>query len=262
MAYTPLVPDSGSHIATKNKYRIVEWIVTYASGGSLKFAEVDPDWMNAKIAKFSMCQPSVFSSEGVPVSITENLSQYEKLDSWGEFTIFFPFILSVTTLPAIGGYESVKPIEFKVNSSAQTETMKVHCKSVSALTGYSPIALMIPMDDGYEIKEGYRTFHAHGCSVFGNRVQNVEDQALAYGLAVRLKEMEDAGLIDSAPGRANVRPSVPLSSDPVIFTPVSTHRPKPSVSEKPVVRRDRNVEVPVQNKTSNQSYEVENLTLQ
>lgn len=261
VAYTPLVPDSGAQIVTRNKYRIVGYAVKFESG---KEVRVHSDWLNEVNDIFALSQPGVFSSAGVPVGITQNLAQFEQLDSWGGITVLIPFLVSATTLPCIMGGESSCSWEISVNGGSQINQIKLHHKGTTAMTGFTPIALILPMDDEYEPRLGYCTFHKHGRSGLncGTSQHVTEYQALAYGIAVRLKEMEDAGLIDSAPGRANVRPSVPLSSDPVISTSVSTHRPKPPVSEKPVVRRDRKVEVPVQNKTSNQSYEVENLTFQ
>lgn len=261
VAYTPLVSDCGPQITTRNKYRIADYIMRLELD-EIRYAEVGPNWLEQMNVAFASSQPGVFSSAGVPVQITQNHAQFEKLDSWGKFTIFVPFLVSCFTLPFVTGDECCFPIEISVYGGAQINQVKLHCKSTTAMTGYTPIALMLPMDDGYETKPGYRTFHKHGRSVLDDRTQHIQNQALAYGIAVRLKEMEDAGLIDSAPGRVDVRPSAPLSSNPVISTPVSTHRPKPPVSEKPVVRRDRNIEVPVQNRTSNQSYEVENLTFQ
>lgn len=254
VAYTPLVPDSGAQIVTRNKYRIADCTVIFENGERLDHAEIAPGWVES-IVSF---QSGVFAPEGVPVNVTFNHAQTETLDSWGKFTMFIPCLISAFTLPAVFGDEYRRLYEVSVNGGSKTESVKICEERTIALTMYSPIAWLIPMSDKYESRPGYRTFHEHGRGSY----HHIEYQALAYGLAVRLKEMEDAGLIDSAPGRANVRHSVPLPSNTMISTPVSTHRPKPTVSEKPVVRRDRNVEAPVQNKTSNQSYEVENLTFQ
>lgn len=261
VAYTPLVSDCGPQITTRNKYRIADYIMRLELD-EIRYAEVGPNWLEQMNVAFASSQPGVFSSAGVPVQITQNHAQFEKLDSWGKFTIFVPFLVSCFTLPFVIGDECCFPIEISVYGGAQINQVKLHCKSTTAMTCYTPIALMLPMDDGYETKPGYRTFHKHGRSVLDDCTQHIQNQALAYGIAVRLKEMEDAGLINTASGNSNVRPAMPLPANPLIQAPASTPRPNPPASAKPIIQRGGNAEVPAHKETSSHAYEVENITFQ
>lgn len=254
VAYTPLVPDSGAQITTRNKYRIVDWSFNFKNEG---LVSISPKFTEEMATKFASFQPGVFSSAGVPISVVRNEAQHEQLDSWGGITFLFPFLVSGTTLPAIAGGEGIALFEIKNNSSMQNASVKIHGKHTIAITGYSPIALIIPMSDEYETKPGYRTFHEHGR---GDSC-HVENQAIAYALAVKLKEMEDAGMVNSA-DRANA----PASAIPQPANPV----PPPSPFNKPSSVPPVNVKTPVPEKASEpairdtpgQVHEVENLTLQ
>ena len=254
VAYTPLVPDSGAQITTRNKYRIVDWSFNFKNEGLVSGGPTLTEEMAASFASF---QPGVFSSAGVPISVVRNNAQHEQLDSWGGITFLFPFLVSGMTLPAIAGGEGIALFEIKNNGSMQNASVKIHGKHTIAMTCYSPIALIIPMSDEYETKPGYRTFHEHGR---GDSC-HVEYQAMAYALAVKLKEMEDAGMSNSTdrtndltpaiPPANSMPPTVPSFNKPSSVPPVNVKTPVPEKASEPA-RRD----------TPGQVHEVENLTLQ
>lgn len=254
VAYTPLVPDSGSQIITRNKYRINEVTIVCKNGERVPQEEFDPTFLKS----ITSSQTGVFSSEGVPVNVIIDDTQTEELNSWGKFTMFIPGMISAFTLPAVFGDEHCRLYQLTLNGGTLTESMKIREERTVALTMYSPIAWLVPMSDKYEVQPGYRTFHEHGRGSY----HHIEYQALAYGIAVRLKEMEDAGLINTASGNPNVRFSMPLPVNSLIPSPTATIRPNPPVSAKPVIQRGGNAEVPARKETMSPAYEVENITFE
>ena len=184
----PDVPDCGAQIETRNKYKVVAWSVSYKTSGM-----GNVDWEGQRSAFLATCQPGVFSADGLPIRINEDYSRGE-LNSWGLWSIIVPFMASATILPAFGQQESRYPVEVKLDDATATTSVMMRSERTSAISLLGPTALLLPLSDESRSEPGCRTFHEHVRGV-GVDPQQLIDRALAYGLAVRLKELEDAGKI-------------------------------------------------------------------
>ena len=191
VAYTPMVPDQGPRIETKNKYKIATWLCRFEDGTTHC---MDMKWIGLRNEAFASCLPGVFSLDGVPVRIIENMRP-AKSENWGAWTILVPCIVSAFTLPCYAGGDAYRDYEFEFDGKLPNASVQVRSERTTAITPYSPIALLLPMSD-YEPEPGRRAFSEHGRKFLGDPPDALlRDRAVAYGLATRLKEMEDAGKV-------------------------------------------------------------------
>ncbi|MBQ3340791.1 MAG: hypothetical protein IJG84_02765 [Kiritimatiellae bacterium] len=189
IACTPQVPDCGAQIETRNRYKVVAWSVSYKNSGM-----GNVDWEGQRSAIFARCQPGVFSPSGLPIRINEDYSRGE-VNTWGLWSIFVPFLVSATAIPCFGGNDAHYQVEVKFDDYSQNVSVPMSREDTFAFTLLGPIALLLPLSDEYKSEPGFRTFHEHRRGVGEDGRQKLIDEALAYGLAVRLKELEDSGKI-------------------------------------------------------------------
>ena len=197
---TPLVPDMGPHIETRNKYRISEVAFRFKDG------KVRTD-NSAELINFYQTilknQPGVFSEHGMPFRLTVNTSstKHEQKGGW----TFLMFIATVGILPIYSEYDVHIDLEISVQGDTVAPVC-LHHKGASATTLFSPIAKLVAIDE-YKADAGHRGFNK--CTDKG--------EALAYGLAVRLKELEEAGKISVGRIQAynTVTPSVSVEPHPI-----------------------------------------------
>jgi hypothetical protein len=194
-----MVPDQGPRIETKNKYKIATWLCRFEDGTTHC---MDVKWISERHNTFASCLPGVFSSDGMPVRIVENMHPV-KSESWGMWTLLVPYVVSAFTLPAYLGGDAYREYEFEFDDRMPNTTVQVRSERATAVTAYSPVALLLPMSD-YEPEQGRRSFSEHGRKFLGDAPDALlRDRAVAYGLATRLKEMEDAGkaTVETSPKR-------------------------------------------------------------
>jgi hypothetical protein len=181
----PRVENVGCSVKTKFTYRLVGYKV---KGKNVEFADIKK--------AFEEIYPSVFSDNGLPIVIDESkVRNFESAYGWTAVLSLF----SVFTLPIVT--EEKKDVEFEVAvllSDNPTEKYDIQFGKAEAATIFSPIGCFF-WNGAPE---------SNGCQCFSKTVLNegvndshrveVNRMAIAYGAAVRLKELEDIGLIDPA----------------------------------------------------------------
>ncbi len=188
IAYTSMVSDCGDALETQGKYRIVTWLCRFEDGTTHC---MDSKWIGQRCATFESSFPGVFSSDGVPVRIIENMRPV-KSDSWGLWTILVPYAASFFMLPCYAGGETYRSYEFEFDGKQPNTSVQIRDERATAVS-VSPVALLLPMGD-YQSEPGRRSFSEHGRKALGDPPDTLlRDKALAYGLGVRLKELESAG---------------------------------------------------------------------
>ena len=185
LAYTPMVSDEGGDLKTRNKYRVSTWLCRFDDGTTHC---MDTKWIVQRHEEFVRLLPNVFSTDGIPVRIIEN-KKPDKQDNWGAWTILVPYMVSFFTLPVYAGGEIYTTYEFEFDGAAPDISVQLRSEQATAVS-MSPVALLLPMGD-YSPEPGRRSFSEHGRKVAGDAPHTLlRDRALAYGLAVRLKELE------------------------------------------------------------------------
>ncbi len=154
-------------------------------------------------------QPRVFSANGIPIGI--QIVESKNFRSSGAWSILFPYLVSLGTLPAFFHNEhdvayAVYPLR-AMDSSRSRFAMQV--ASDESFTFYSPFALLC--FNGPPDGKGYRSFY-YTAAYGGESDSLVATYAgIAYGAAVTLKEMENAGLMKSPPAAPAAPPAAPAA---------------------------------------------------
>lgn len=190
------VNDLGAQITTRNRYFIVgtsydytKWLTTGSAA----------EWKYKKLQKF---QPNVFSDDGIPVVFSIRKGHADK--NWK-----FPDCIGEDLLCFIYEFPTcfTLPYNFEEKEKRQTYALKVldspnvqigfeiYCKNNSVVSPMTPLALLFYNED--VISGGMNTFKKfeNHTRAIGKRACDSETEAEAYGLAVRLKELEDSGQI-------------------------------------------------------------------
>jgi len=218
--YTPLVPDVGPKIATRHKYRVTKVMLLKDGkygGGDL----TSVDWSNYGwkyngkyrverdiTSSVIKSQPAVFSSSGLPIEIilgeSKEISNADKYlrENPLMYLVFVPYvfcsIVTVYGLPLPVWGERSRDYEIILDESEKKD-LQLRIESYKVVTMSTPLALLCPIP-GYKPppNEDKRSFLSRD---YGLDIQTAGDdsydEALAYGIAVRLKELEDAGAIDA-----------------------------------------------------------------
>ena len=190
---SPNVAHAGKPIVTKNKYHIVEflsrhdhnhWFMSYTSVKSIQSAADE------------VC-PGIFSPDGIPITIEEGLLGDSVNHT--EWTTFFPFFCSVFTLPQVADVTSDSRYTIKVGD-ATNETFIVNFRHELVNTAFSPLALLFQFDEHPGLAN--TEFTSTGATLFKGIAEErpgsteTYSKAIAYGIASKLMEMEDSGMID------------------------------------------------------------------
>ena len=139
-------------------------------------------------------QPEVFSQDGIPIIINEvNVKEEE-----GDY--FWTGILAVHTigiLPMVETLHSHYRWEISVLGHASTKTTISSCEHVrGAFGGPSPFPLLLFWGSDSCLKDS-RSFDEHYFNMDKVGVGgNYRKEAVAYGVAVKLKELEESGKIN------------------------------------------------------------------
>ena len=194
---TPMVSDIGPDVCTKHRYRL-----------SCVYMHINKKTSECKTVGFRSaslikCQPHVFSAAGMPVVCQVIGCKYESAWAW---TMIFQ-VFSFGVLPGMSRLS--QDLDFSVElgdgvyGKSRFELGNVEDSAYSIL---SPAALLC--FNGNEVVDGCRSFckrgEDYGYSLVdvGDIEKSVDDnvlfrQALAYGIAVKLKELEDSGRVDA-----------------------------------------------------------------
>ena len=190
---SPSVAHIGKPIVTKNKYHIVEflsrpghnhWFMSHTSAKSIQSAANE------------VC-PGIFTPDGIPITIEEGLLGDSVNHT--EWTTFFPFFCSVFTLPQVADVTSDSRYRIKVGD-ATCETFTVNLRHELVNTAFSPLALLFQFDKHPAFAN--TEFVSTGATFFKGITEErpgsteVYSKAIAYGIAIKLKEMEDSGMIN------------------------------------------------------------------
>ena len=191
----PRVADEGDRIRTKHRY----WYVVSARDFEGWAEGRDPTPATRIVQKaLRAAQPDVFSDDGIPFTFVESGTY----DEWGksELANLIHFICVMGTFgiaPVVKGSEGVEKVDVLV------ATDKDVCSSFDLFTRDDDVGGLTPIPylfcDGLPDLKGYES-----CKVFVKRYKGVGAphqsmatifDAVAYGVAVRFKEMEEHGLI-------------------------------------------------------------------
>lgn len=203
------VPDIGVRIATKYRYYCVgmaqedfhRWLDEGKEDAENAFLPGKTlDAMNQLgLSKF---QPNVFSQNGIPILVARRLISDER---WGHSDAaklgWFVFYMCTAGLLPFNAHGSEEEMQIQVaiaydESIEKQILIKERRDEIDSM--FTPLAFLF--------YHGKPTFSGHEKSkVFSKTVCRVGagpcytgDEALAYGLAVKLKELEDAGKITDA----------------------------------------------------------------
>ena len=152
--------------------------------------------------------PGVFSDNGIPFNLHEG--SMENFNSRHGWTFLFPYLLSMGTLPLMqrNQWDRVYRIEFpEGNGSSQSFTSVAGTDL--AFTCWTPIALFLY--NGKPRTLNHKNYYTHDKSKFSEVVQN----AIAYGIAVRLREMEMSGQVPTG----SVPMTQPVQAPEAVQTP-------------------------------------------
>lgn len=196
----PDVPDLGPQIQTKYRYKLIINERTFSSGYNVEPTADD---------SLKIFQPNVFDKTGVPIVLGEGSKIGTVSDQiiWPTTTLEKIFTLvywfaSVYTLPMTvthgeqNVHETIKL--FRVEEVRSTFSQYVRRDEIITMT--SPIALLFYNGDPTPMElEQRRKFERHGWFIWSKVQQgkkSMQKAALAYAIAVRLKEMENTGEIN------------------------------------------------------------------
>ena len=192
----PMVPDVGVDVVTRHRYR-----VTRVYDGETSKAS------GIRTAFLSRLQPRIFSSGGIPVVLRIASPRMDASSSWT--TLF--------AMCSIGVFPMLMQVSYTFSCSVELPDEN----------GSAPFELLSRQDDadtwlptaylfynGTPDFDGHRVFCEH-TTICGNKsyfhipyefdqqtaemtgLDNMLQRALAYGIAVKLKELEDSGKVDA-----------------------------------------------------------------
>lgn len=198
------VKDMGERIQTKYKYKIgYKFGDRYKMGGDFFLKNrLSPDrWMiDEQLMKdFTKWQPDVFDVDGIPITFLEE--QVVK-DGPGERKVGLSgllFLFSCTIIPMVETAHFHETWPFHINGEKATgnRTSLEACVCADGAFGWTPLRWLLCWWDRGTCYTGKRKFDSHvmNSGNFPFVDKEVKKRAMAYGLAVRLKELEDNGQI-------------------------------------------------------------------
>lgn len=197
------VKDIGRHISTRYKY-CPSWSHDKEKNG-------EGERLRGRVKKY---QPYVFADDGIPIAIE---SRYESHEDWGSWKInrykdpvgfaskrmLYAFTFSL--IPLFNGTEAVEREEvWLVDEHGATADFRLYRRQDNAFSFLTPLPLFlyggVPEMKGCEkgiVKSRHERFFTVSEDKFA-REHPEGEEVLAYALAVKLKELEDAGRITDA----------------------------------------------------------------
>lgn len=239
--YTAIPKVDGNSVLLNMKYRYR--IVGY---------KVGTNWVKFDMVKQTMEReyPAVFADDGIPFVLSESKINSEKSYLWTCFLFGF----SAFTLPGIEENKEDYRYEVQVGDVSCAE-YGIRYEKGSSITLFSPLGALFW--HGEPDMGGYKGFYG---SFFNEKVDadnkfEINRKAIAYGAAVKLRELEIAGKID--PERLKRTPSPAIQAP---LQPAIVNRPKVSPPESDV-NAVPEAPIPVVSKPV-QVFEVDNITIQ
>lgn len=144
---------------------------------------------------FEIWQPEVFGPDGIEIERGESVATLK--EEGGGWT-FVLSALTCWTFPVIETAHEHETESFRVAGTNGFDVMFCKCGSVVASIANTPLPLLFHNWRGDKCFGNGRTFSCHKYGeAMGTYIDyNLQQRAEAYALAVRLKELEDAGKID------------------------------------------------------------------
>ena len=198
-AATPLVPDMGERIKTKNKYSVIIWRPHSVWLNPLPTLQELQANLNAN-------QPDVFSDNGLPIVVVQKtgnrhiagVAEPVCISGSRNYGTALLFSFSGMTLPLYFTRNLSNSYAIVIDDKTIENTVEIKAEDEHALTCIGPVARFVPMPDEFKRSNGNRTFSVQKREGYPDAKGEQWYAALAYGLAVRLKELEDSGKIDVA----------------------------------------------------------------
>jgi len=193
------VPDCGAHVVTKNRYRLEGFVDGEARGYVTDEARIRQYARSAKKLRplFEKWQPDVFSDTGIPIVVNGENTRWSFKD-YHESRSFLCesmiwYFASLCVFPVIDFHEGdMYGYLESVDGVAVNIAVSMHIEQMSALTMYSPFGYWFLMgEEGYGQLDERPLLTRRGVAVDED---GLLVEALAYGVASRLKEVEDKGL--------------------------------------------------------------------
>ena len=152
-----------------------------------------------RIEMYRHCYPDVFDDEGIPI----RLSLKDTLKKEGHDDIAVTGLISLFTLgiiPSVSKEHSHRICEFSsVGRRIGSVEVCAHRDVAMPIPPFvpSPITPLVFLGDGETCMSSNKKFVDHTYSVFtmSSEYCGLDDMAMAYGIASRLKELEDSGMI-------------------------------------------------------------------
>ena len=180
-------------IVTSNKYRVRSFyaaenlphVVSYVSKQGIQSA-------------LAQHYPGIFASDGIPIDVVEGVTS--DWENKTVMTVVLPFLVSGTTLPFVKDAQWWRTYTIEVGDSEFD--FKTYFKGNGVATILSPIGLFFPYEKNPGIKKTEFTrinvetpFVKDLEKTLKAENTKVESRAVAHGIAVKLKELEDSGMI-------------------------------------------------------------------
>lgn len=208
------VEDLGPQIATKNKYKLARIIYERIERNKIvdinenKLTEEERIWVEKYNNILKSAQPQTFGDDGMPFVLQLNTAMLPQLRGYWTGIFIFTLILPVCTI-AETKEPSIYTIDVIDNQKAH-ETFTIYRRHDNATTLLpSPFPMLCQLGDASFSKRpvNSRIFTHHSIKFGDDSIMEYGEKidlsisvnnVVAYGIAVRLKQLEDKGLIDAS----------------------------------------------------------------
>ena len=198
------VKDMGEHIHTKYKYKIGNKLGNYEmyalvlKDKSLAKSVADRWMIDEQLMKdFAKWQPDVFDVDGIPITF---LKEQVVKNGPGERKVGWSDVLSLVScfvVPVVHASHVHETWPFRINGETGNRISLEACVYADVAWGWTPLRWLLCWWDRDTCHSGKRKFDSHVMNIGTDTFidDEVKKRAMAYGLAVRLKELEDSGRI-------------------------------------------------------------------
>lgn len=177
--------DFGDVVRTRFRYRLV-----------IDEKDDKPSQGMSRVHKFRQYQPDVFGDDGIPVKVSHADILTDESGDWTSVLAVF----SCGMLPA--AWKSHLHRRCRLDVGGQYSSTVEICAKTGSSFALSPFPLLIFSWDDDSCYSSARQFKVHNYADSPRQLhqmtpyQDVDDMAMAYGIAAQIKEAEDSGKID------------------------------------------------------------------
>lgn len=195
----PEVPPKGDEIETRNRYRLADLNYLIRSG---ELREADMEAVKRMQTVFVQTQNSVFAEDGVCLKLV--FRGEVSSDTSYQWSVFVPFMCSLAFLPAWMRIDKTYEYEVRiagVELNPEDGRLRVSTEKSYSRSNFTPLSLLFHYGRPNTSKKYYYrtgTYHLDEMKYVSAEDRELQDKAVAYGVAVRLKELEDRGIIQPA----------------------------------------------------------------